>query len=103
MCNNKTIKRVMEVLMNKTEFVDQIAKRADLSKKQAEAAYDAVVATIVDALKEGEKIQLVGFGNFEIKEKPSREVFNPLTKQKQQLPASKVPNFKFGKSFKSMF
>ena len=89
--------------MNKTEFVDQIAKRADLSKKQAEAAYEAVVATVVDALREGDKISLVGFGNFEIKEKPAREVFNPLTKQKQKLPASKVPNFKFGKSFKALF
>ena len=89
--------------MNKTEFVDQIAKRADLSKKQAEAAYDALLATVVDALKAGEKIQLVGFGNFEVKEKPAREVFNPLTKQKQKLPASRVPSFKFGKSFKGMF
>ena len=89
--------------MNKTEFVDQIAKRADLTKKQAEEAYEAMLATVVDALKEGEKVQLVGFGNFELKEKPAREVFNPLTKQKQQLPASRVPNFKFGKAFKSLF
>ena len=56
--------------MNKTEFVREIAKRAELSNKQAEAAYQAVVETIVDALKEGEKIQLVGFGSFELKEKP---------------------------------
>ena len=68
--------------MNKTEFIAEIAERAELSKRQAEAAYDAMLDTIVNALKAGDKIQLVGFGSFEIKEKPAREVFNPITKQK---------------------
>lgn len=89
--------------MNKTEFVREIAKRAELSNKQAEAAYNAVVETIVDALKDGEKIQLVGFGSYELNEKPEREVYNPLTKQKQKISAHKVPTFKFGKAFKELF
>ena len=89
--------------MNKTEFIAEVATKAELSKKQAEAAYDAMLETIVEALKAGDKVQLVGFGSFEIKEKPAREVFNPLTKQKQQLAASKVPAFKMGKAFKAQF
>ena len=89
--------------MNKTEFIAEIANKAELSKKQAEAAYDAFIDTIVETLKGGDKIQLVGFGSFEIKEKPAREVFNPLTKKKQTLAACKVPAFKFGKAFKEMF
>ena len=89
--------------MNKTEFIAEVASKAELSKKQAEAAYEAMVATVVEALKAGEKIQLVGFGSFELKQKPAREVFNPLTKQKQKLAASRVPAFKMGKAFKAQF
>ena len=89
--------------MNKTEFLNAVAEKAELSKKQAEAAYNAMLDTIVAALKEGDKVQLVGFGSFEIKEKPAREVFNPLKKQKQQIAACKVPAFKIGKAFKAMF
>ena len=89
--------------MNKTEFIAEIAAKADLTKKQAETAYDAMLETIVEALKKGDKVQLVGFGSFELKEKPAREVFNPLTKKKQVLPASKVPACKLGKAFKSLF
>lgn len=93
----------MEVLMNKTEFIAEIAAKADLTKKQAETAYDAMLETIVEALKKGDKVQLVGFGSFELKEKPAREVFNPLTKKKQTLEASRVPAFKMGKAFKAQF
>ena len=89
--------------MNKTEFIAEIAAKADLTKKQAETAYDAMLETIVEALKNGDKVQLVGFGSFELKEKPAREVFNPLTKKKQTLEASKVPAFKMGKAFKAQF
>ena len=89
--------------MNKTEFIAEVASKAELSKKQAEAAYDAMLETVVEALKGGEKVQLVGFGSFELKEKPAREVFNPLTKQKQKLAACKVPAFKMGKAFKAQF
>ena len=89
--------------MNKTEFIAEVAEKSELTKKQAEAAYEAALATIVEALKAGDKVQLVGFGSFEVKEKPAREVFNPLTKQKQKLAASKVPAFKMGKAFKAQF
>ena len=89
--------------MNKTEFIGEIAERAELSKRQAEAAYDAMLETIIKALKAGDKIQLVGFGSFEVKEKPAREVFNPITKQKQKIEATKVPSFKVGKAFKAQF
>ena len=89
--------------MNKTEFIAEMANKAELSKKQAEAAYEAMLATVVEALKAGEKVQLVGFGSFELKEKPAREVFNPLTKKKQVLAACKVPAFKIGKAFKAQF
>lgn len=89
--------------MNKTEFIGAIAEKASLTRKQAEGAYDAMLATIEETLKKGEKIQLVGFGSYDIKEKPAREVFNPLTKQKQKIAASKVPAFKMGKAFKLLF
>lgn len=89
--------------MNKTEFIAEVASKAELSKKQAEAAYEAMLETVVEALKGGDKVQLVGFGSFELKEKPAREVFNPLTKQKQTLAACKVPAFKIGKAFKAQF
>lgn len=89
--------------MNKTEFIAEVAAKADLSKKQAEAAYNAMFDTLVETLKGGDKVQLVGLGSFEVKEKPAREVFNPLTKKKQTLAASKVPAFKIGKAFKALF
>ena len=75
-------------------------------KTVGSAAKDAAISLAkagVEALKAGEKVQLVGFGSFELKEKPAREVFNPLTKQKQKLAACKVPAFKIGKAFKALF
>lgn len=93
----------MEVLMNKTEFLKTVAEKAELSGKQAQNAYDAIMEVIAETLKKGEKIQLVGFGTFEIKEKPARECINPQTKQKVKVPACKCPNFKIGKSFKELF
>jgi len=89
--------------MNKTEFLKAIAQKADLTGKQAQAAYEAIVATVEETLKKGEKIQLVGFGTFEIKEKPARECINPATKQKIKVAACKVPAFKMGKAFKELF
>lgn len=89
--------------MNKTECVREMAIRAGLSNKQAEAAYGALIEIIADTLKDGEKLQLVGFGSFELKEKPAREVYNPLTQKKQKIAASRVPSFKFGKAFKDKF
>lgn len=89
--------------MNKGEFLKSIADKANFTAKEANAAYDAFVDTIADALKAGDKIQLVGFGSFELKTKPAREGINPQTKAKVKIPASKSPVMKFGKSFKGLF
>lgn len=89
--------------MNKGEFIKAVAERADLSVKEATVAFDAVVATITDALKNGEKISLVGFGSFELKSKAAREGINPQTKEKVSIPASKAPVLKFGKAYKDLF
>ena len=89
--------------MNKTEFVKAIAEKANLTQKQAEAAYQAQLEVIAETLKGGDKVALVGFGTYELKSKPAREVYNPLTKQKTKLPASNVPSFKMGKAYKDLF
>ena len=89
--------------MNKTEFLKAVAEKAELSVRQAQGAYDAVLAVVEEALKGGDKIQLVGFGTFELKEKPAREGVNPATGAKVKIPASKVPTLKMGKAFKDMF
>ncbi len=89
--------------MNKTQFVEEIASKANLTKKQADAAYSAMMETIVETLKNGEKISLVGFGSFELKHKEARELFNPLTKERVKIDASDVPTFKMGKAFKDLF
>lgn len=89
--------------MNKTEFVKALAEKAELTKKQAEAVYEAQLEIIKKTLTAGEKIQLVGFGTYELKSKPAREVYNPLTKKRVKLAACKVPAFKMGKAFKDLF
>ena len=89
--------------MNKGQFVKSIAEKADLTGKQADAVYKAYVETIVEELKKGEKIQLVGFGTFELQHKPAREAFNPLTGSKVKVAASNAPKLKIGKSFKELF
>lgn len=89
--------------MNKTEYVKAIAERAGLTHKQAEAAYAAQLEIIREELERGEKVALVGFGTYELKNKPAREVYNPLTKEKVKLAASRVPSFKFGKAYKDLF
>ncbi len=86
--------------MNKTELVAAIADQAELSKKDAEKALKAFVDVITDELKKGEKIQLVGFGSFEVTERAAREGINPLTKKPMSIPASKAPKFKAGKALK---
>ena len=82
--------------MNKTELVEKIAAGAGLSKVDAKKALDATVAAIIDALKKGDKVQLVGFGTFAVTEKPAREGINPATKQKITIAAKKVAKFKAG-------
>lgn len=82
--------------MNKTELIEQIAANADLTKVDAKKALDAAVAAIINALKKGDKVQLVGFGTFAVTEKPAREGINPATKQKITIAAKKVAKFKAG-------
>ncbi len=86
--------------MNKTELVAAVAEKANLSKKDAEAAVAAVIASVEGALKAGDKVQLVGFGTFEVRERSARQGRNPQTGKTVKIPASKVPAFKAGKAFK---
>ena len=86
--------------MNKSELVAAMADQAELSKKDAEKALKAFVDVVTDELKKGEKIQLVGFGSFEVTERAAREGINPLTKKPMSIPASKAPKFKAGKALK---
>lgn len=86
--------------MNKTELVAAVAEKANLSKKDADAAVAAVIASVEDALKAGEKVQLVGFGTFEVRERSARQGRNPQTGKTVEIPASKVPAFKAGKALK---
>ena len=86
--------------MNKTELIAAVAEKADLSKKDAEAAITAAVEAITGALIEGEKVQLVGFGSFEVKTRAERIGRNPKTKESIEIPASVVPVFKAGKALK---
>lgn len=86
--------------MNKTELIAAVADKAELKKVDAEKAVNAVIAAITDAMKEDEKVQLVGFGTFEVRERAAREGKNPRSGEKIQIPASKVPAFKAGKSLK---
>lgn len=86
--------------MNKTELIDAVAKKAELSKKDAEKAINAVMDAVKDALAEGDKVQLVGFGTFEVKERAARTGINPRTKSKIEIPASKAPVFKAGQGLK---
>ena len=86
--------------MNKTELIAAVAEKADLSKKDAEKAVYALLDTVVEEVAKGEKIQLVGFGTFERRERKEREGCNPQTGAKIPIPASMVPAFKVGKAFK---
>lgn len=82
--------------MNKTELIDKIAACAGISKVDAKKALDATTGAIKDALVTGDKVQLVGFGTFAVKEQPAREGINPATKEKIAIPAKKVAKFKAG-------
>ena len=86
--------------MNKTELVAAIAEKAGLSKKDSEASLKAFIDVVTDELKKGEKVQLVGFGTFEVAKRAAREGINPLTKEPMSIPASKAPKFKAGKALK---
>ncbi|MCR4868951.1 DNA-binding protein HU-beta [Lachnospiraceae bacterium C10] len=86
--------------MNKTELVAAIADKADVSKKDAEATLKAFTEVVAEELTKGEKIQLVGFGTFEVSERAARTGRNPQTGAEMNIPASKAPKFKAGKALK---
>ena len=88
--------------MNKTELIAAIAEKTELSKKDAEKAVKAFTDVVVEELKKGEKIQLVGFGTFEVSERAERTGRNPQTGAEMKIPASKSPKFKAGKAFKDV-
>ncbi|NSW92848.1 MAG: HU family DNA-binding protein [Firmicutes bacterium] len=86
--------------MNKTELINSIALKTGLSKKNSEAALNAFIETVEESLQQGEKVVLVGFGTFEVRERAERKGRNPQTKEEILIPASKAPVFKAGKGLK---
>lgn len=88
--------------MNKVELVMAMAEQAGLSKKDAEKALNAFTDVVSNELKNGGRIQLVGFGTFEVSERSARECTNPQTKEKMVVPACKAPKFKAGKALKDL-
>jgi DNA-binding protein HU-beta len=88
--------------MNKTELVAAIAEQAEISKKDAEKALKAFTDVVGEQLKKGDKIQLVGFGTFEVSERAAREGRNPQTGKTMKIAASKAPKFKAGKALKDL-
>ncbi len=88
--------------MNKQELVSAMAEKANLTKKDAEAALAAFVSSVEDALKKGDKVQLVGFGSFEVRERAARTGRNPQTGAEMKIAAAKVPTFKAGSGLKNL-
>ena len=88
--------------MNKTELIAAVAEKAEISKKDAEKAIKAFTDVVTDELVKGEKVQLVGFGTFEVSERAEREGRNPKTREPMTIAASKSPKFEAGKALKDM-
>lgn len=88
--------------MNKAELITSMAEKSELTKKDAEKALKAFIESVEDALAKGDKVQLVGFGTYEVKERAARVGRNPKTREEIQIPASKVPVFKAGKDLKDL-
>lgn len=88
--------------MNKTELIDKVATEAEITKKDAEKAVKAVFNVISEGLAQGDKIQLIGFGTFEVRQRKAREGRNPRTNEPIQIEASKAPAFKAGKQLKDL-
>lgn len=86
--------------MNKTELVSAVAEKTELTKKDAEKAVNAIFASIEEALANGDKVQLVGFGTFEVRERAARTGRNPQTGEEIKIAASRVPGFKAGKALR---
>ena len=87
-------------MANKAELVDRVAKKTQLTKKDVSATVEALFETIQEALQAGEKVQVIGFGNFEVRERAARKGRNPQTGKEIKIKASKVPAFKAGKALK---
>ncbi|MGE8205867.1 HU family DNA-binding protein [Heyndrickxia sp. NPDC080065] len=88
--------------MNKTDLINSVAEATELTKKDATKAVDALFSTIETALKNGDKVSLIGFGNFEVRERAARKGRNPQTGEEIEIAASKMPAFKPGKSLKEI-
>ncbi|MDT3426826.1 DNA-binding protein HU-beta [Paenibacillus forsythiae] len=86
--------------MNKSDLINQVTEATELPKKDVTKAVDAVFEAITEALQSGDKVQLVGFGNFEVRERSARKGRNPQTGEEIEIPSSKVPAFKPGKALK---
>lgn len=108
LCNNTGINDLADsaivperrVDMNKADLIDAIAKKAEMTKKDAGVALDAIIESVSGSLSKGEKVTLVGFGTFDVRERKARTGVNPRTKAKIKIPASKAPVFKAGKELK---
>ena len=88
--------------MNKSELIADVAQRANITKKDADAAVNAMIESITEALEEGDKVQLVGFGTFEVRTRGARTGRNPRNNEEINIPASKAPAFKAGKALKDV-
>ena len=88
--------------MNKTELIAAVAEKAEISKKDAEKALKTFTDTVAEELKKGEKVQLVGFGTFEVSQREAREGRNPRTGETMKIAATRMPKFKAGKALKDM-
>ena len=86
--------------MNKSDLINKVAESTELSKKDAGKAVDSVFQTIMDSLSEGERVQIIGFGNFEVRDRAARKGRNPQTGEEIQIAATKVPAFRAGKALK---
>lgn len=86
--------------MNKTDLIKQVAETSELTQKDATKAVEAVFDTVMEALKDGDKVQLIGFGNFEVRERAARKGRNPQTGEEIEIQGGKVPAFKPGKALK---
>lgn len=88
--------------MNKTELIAKVAEATEMTKKDATQSVEAVLDSITEALRSGDKVQLIGFGNFEVRERAARKGRNPQTGEEIDIPASKVPAFRPGKQLKEV-
>lgn len=86
--------------MNKTELISELAQKVNMTKKDAEKVVNAFFGTVEEALKSGDKVQLIGFGTFEVRERQARKGRNPQTGEEISIPAARVPAFKAGKALK---